>query len=426
MKIYNLIFLFILFGCTSLSQKLQTLLEKKEPVVSVQPKKINNFCENKMRPQFLLEDSSYSQSIFNKNNSLSFVEKFVIISLIELGRRPDITSPYSRLQVIAKINGNFKYYDFKPEKLDDSLKIPFLYGLNILLKQNNSPQSLAMLAKLVDSSGSNFYAVSKEFENFLLQNKKDIQKNAELSKIYLKGDEVLTKFETFLKPNLQKSIDTFNKKKLFDNNHYNYLNENLNSTNIDENKNSTSCNFNIKEDVLSTKELAFDTDYTSNSFAYAENENYMVAITSSNISKPIELKDQFFLNAKVLRSPLPVCHLSNIGLNLDMILTSTIGRNPSQHLKHLLNYDIINSTSLELVSNTLNFARHLFLKNPDRILYESKKGRKEQLNFFLQMDFPIYHVDQIGDMMGIVNYKKNKFSNIIKDERSSKELTCIP
>lgn len=413
-------------SCSSLSQKLQNLLETKNGQTAVETKKITSYCENKNNTQSLLEDPQFSTSAPFKNSQLSFIEKSVLLSLIEMERRPDITSPYSRLQVVTKINGEFQYYDFRPKNLDDDTKISFLYGLDFLLKQNHSPNSLLSLVNFIERSWPAHYLVSSDFETFLSQNKSDIQKNSELSKQYLKGDEILTRFESFTRSSIQKSIISFQKKNLFDSAHYIDSKNNLSYSSAGKDNNITRCNFDINKDSFTPDDVFFESEYSSNSFAFSDNDNFFMAITSSHSKKPIELKDEFFLKARPAATPLPICHLQNPSLNFELVIASTTGRNPSQHIKHLIDYDLINSFNFETLGHTLNFARHLFLTNPDRILYESKKGRKEQLNFFLQMNFPIYHVDQLGEIVAMANYKRNKHNSIMRDDRSNKQLICTP
>jgi hypothetical protein len=427
MKKYKLLFIFIIFiisGCTSLSQKLQSILEKKETVNTVEPKKVTNYCEDDENTQALLEDPQFISGPIFKTTSFTFIEKAVLISLIEMERRPDITSPYSRLQVMAQINGQYQYYDFHPKDLNDDTKISYLYGLDFLLKKNHSKYSLSSLVKFIDRSWTPHYLVSSEFAGFLAQNKIDIQKNNILSKHYLKGDEILTKFETFDRPNLQKSLAIFEKQKLFDDSFYEHSKNDLFSSNTKDN--SVRCNFDINKDFFTSDDLFFDKEYSSNSFAFSENNNYFIAVASSQIKKPIELKDEFYFSAKPASTPLPTCLLYNPVLKSELSIISTTGRNPSQHIKHLIDYDLNNAPSKEPLTHTLNFARHLFLSNPDRILYESNRGRREQLNFFLQMNFPIYHVDQLGDILALVHNQNDKTNSIIKDDRSNKKLLCIP
>ncbi|MDD4976334.1 MAG: hypothetical protein PHY93_18390 [Bacteriovorax sp.] len=123
---------------------------------------------------------------------------------------------------------------------------------------------------------------------------------------------------------------------------------------------------------------------------------------------------------------MPVCQFNN-SLQ-DIILFSTSGRNPAQHLKHLVSYDISLVDSFQSLEELLKFSRHLFLSNPDRILYESKRGRKSQLDFFLSMNFPIYHVEALGDIIGAGIFKnaRREDLSLIADDRSKARLWCSP
>lgn len=428
MKVYNFLFIFLLLlsSCTSLSQKLQNFLETKSGLSAPETKKAPLFCENKSHSQFLFEDPQFLTSTQFKNAPFNFIEKSVLLSLLEMQRRPDIVGPYSRLQVITKINNEIKYYDFRPKNLDDDTKISYLFGLDFLLKKYNSKNSINSITNFLERSWPPHYLVSSELEIFLAKNKTDIQKNTELSKLFLKGDETLTRFETFSRGNLQKSIAAFTKKKLFDKENYEFAKNDLSFTTTNNDQSTILCNFDESKNSFTPDDLFFELAYSSHSFSFTENDNYFLAIASSHLKTPVDLKDEYYLRARPAASPIPVCLLKNPNLKLDIALTSTIGRNPSQHIKHLIDYDLINSKSPFTLSHTVNFARHLFLSNPDRILYESKKGRKEQLNFFLQMNFPIYHAEQLGEVTTIASYYENKYNVVIKDERTNKQLLCIP
>ncbi|MCO4795058.1 MAG: hypothetical protein KC493_15180, partial [Bacteriovoracaceae bacterium] len=66
--------------------------------------------------------------------------------------------------------------------------------------------------------------------------------------------------------------------------------------------------------------------------------------------------------------------------------------------------------------------RHLFLQNPNRLLYESEKGSKDQLANFLKLDFPIYHKQNLGLVYGHALVKnKNSF---ILDHRGRGAQNC--
>jgi len=140
----------------------------------------------------------------------------------------------------------------------------------------------------------------------------------------------------------------------------------------------------------------------------------------------INIDGTHFLNTQSGLTPLPICLFSN--KLQDIALFSLGERDPAQHLKHFISYEIARVDSFQSLEKLLNFSRHLFLNEPDRILYESKKGRKAQLDFFLTMNFPIYHVDSLGDVFGFAKFKgkKTEDRSLIIDDRSQARIWCGP
>ena len=72
----------------------------------------------------------------------------------------------------------------------------------------------------------------------------------------------------------------------------------------------------------------------------------------------------------------------------------------------------------------MKFTRHLFLKNPDRLLFESLKARPEQLSFYYTMNIPLYHMDKIGNALLFGQFPKRKEATFILDERATGEMRC--
>lgn len=93
-------------------------------------------------------------------------------------------------------------------------------------------------------------------------------------------------------------------------------------------------------------------------------------------------KMSYFMKSRPTAFPLPICEFK--GKNQQIVLFSSEGRNPVQHLQHLEAYEIDQVDSAHTLNQLLGFSRHLFLSNPDRILYESKRGRKRPARFLLR------------------------------------------
>lgn len=421
-----------LIGCSLFTQKVESLTATNpNEQKSEAPVKRNLFCDEKSKIQLLLEDDSalkfyrsFSDNIFDKN-AYSFIQKSVLLSLIELSRRPDEASPSSRLQYYLKYNGKSYYFDFRPKNLEDNSKMSFLKGLDYMLEKFDSSKSLGQLADTLDTNLPQNIQVSSELENFLIRYKKEIIKNESLANIFMKGDEVLTRHETFKRTSLKKIILLFNATKNKDIDTYEFDKNALFKIESKDSNLDLQCNTDINKDTPIKEELFLTDQKRSHYFGFNQGDNFFLATTSANIDKPLKNYDStYFMKSSPSPIPLPICKF-NTQIE-DIILFSTSGRSPGQHLKHFVNYDIGQVDSIHSLNELLRFSRHLFLTTPNRILYESKKGRKTQLDFFLNMNFPIYHVENLGDVIGIANFNKgsSKEKSLIADERSKARLWC--
>lgn len=392
------------------------------------PIRKNLFCFQEHGPQLLLEDDStikyYQQfipSLF-ESKSFSFIQKAAMLSLIEMSRRPDEASPSARLQFFLRYKNNNYYFDFVPKDIDSAPGMPYLTGVETLLKNFDSTKGLGEIAEKLDTLLPPNLNVSQEFESFLYNNRADLIKNDFLASVFFKGDEVLTKHESFKRISLKKLIAYYRLKKLSDEGLYFSSKNSLSTIATDHPDLSLKCNVNIDQENYGKEG---QDQKKSHSFSLKEGNNYFIAVSSAIVEKPFETYDStYFFKAKSSSLPLPVCHLKN--KRQDLILFSTTGRDPAQHLKHLISYDLHGADSFLALGELLNFSRHLFLDDPGRILYESKRGRKSQLDFFLSMNFPIYHVETLGDIIGAAAFKNGNREDrsLIVDERGQAKIWC--
>jgi hypothetical protein len=413
MKIFNLLLLISLLSCSKLTEKISDQDNSVLLVANLIKKKSCNF----EKTQLLISDSSslnYYDSFF-KNKSfaeLSTIEKATILFFSEFYRRPDLSSLQSQIQLIEITNNEVQYYDFNSSKLPENQRA--LYTFDYLL-QKNKLKSISQLFELFISIIPHQIPVDEGFEQFVKENKAQIYDNSTLSKFWLKGDEPITRFETF-----SSEYDFGNIKK--------YKRPDLsllafNTLDFHENKDfsSINCNFdfNSEKDNLYIDKAEND---LINYIAIKEVNKTVILISSSIKHDQFISKTDTILKVKQKSPPIPICIFKNKNQNSLVVATSINGRSKSQHLKHLIDYEIYNSTDFSQVNEILNFSRHLFLNSPDRILYESKRGRKDQLEFFLSMNFPIYHADKIGNIIGLSCFGTN--CNLINDDRNNSELKC--
>lgn len=433
MKFFSFVFVaFTISGCSYFANKFESLSQSKNNFSQkmLLPAKIN-YCTTESKIQFISEDEALIKFYTNfnpliiENNKLSFVQKAVMFSLIEMARRPDVASPYARLQVYLKYNGKNYYYDFRPKKLDDDAKMSFLKGLEILTLKFIPGQSLTTLAATLDKLVPVGLNVSAEFENFLKDNRTDIIKNSVLINYFTKGDEILTKYETFNRLSFKSIIQQY-ENGYSTNSDYVFEMNGLFPNKTQNEKIQANCNYDLQKDTTQKDDLILSDLKKAHTIGLRDGENYFLAVSSATLVKPFttSAKLGYFIKAQPTALPLPICELK--GPNEEIVLFSTEGRNPFQHLQHLFSYGLDQVNSIYSLNELLNFSRHLFLSNPDRILYESKKGRRAQLDFFLAMNFPIYHVESLGNIYGHANFEnEKKISNGLQiDDRSQARLWC--
>jgi hypothetical protein len=424
-----LILIFTFPGCSYLSKKFESMAENKNSPSPVVIPKIN-YCAPNSRLQYISEDE-YSLKFYRtlhpvlfENKNISFAQKAVMLSLLELSRRPDQASPSSRLQVYLKLNGKTFYYDFRPKKLEDDTKMPYLKGLDHLTKEFIPKSGLRAIASYMDSVIPKNINVSLEFEKFLRENQKDIVKNDTLTDHFIKGDEPITKYETFPRVVYKNIVDQYNATSAKDVD-YEFDKNTLNNNNSKNKNFQVNCNYDLSKETTLSEEILNSEQKKTHYMGMSEGENFFLAVSSGTLFRPFKTgKMGYFMKTRSSAVPLPICEFK--GKNQEIVLFSSEGRNPVQHLQHLEAYEIDQVDSVVALNELLSFSRHLFLSSPERILYESKRGRKAQLDFFLEMNFPIYHVDSIGNIFGHANFRNDKRQEAVlySDDRSSARLWC--
>lgn len=435
--ILTLTLLFTVTGCSFFTSRFESLAAKNNKSITRTSAHKMNFCANHERIQYISEDENslpfYRQlgpSLFD-NKNIPFMQKAIMLSLIEMSRRPDEASPYSRLQVFFQYNNQTYYYDFSPKKFDKNLKMPFLKGLEVLTKKFVPTQNLLAIASSLDSIVPKDMSVGIDFEHFLRENKADILKSDFLTERFLKGDEILTKYETFERVNYRNIIAHYMQPAYSKNEDYDYEANGIEFYKTNKDNFQIRCNVNLDSNAMSRDNTFLQDKKNSHYIGFKEGDNFFLALSSNNLIRPFSTeKSTYFIKSQAVSEPLPVCQFK--GANQDIVLFSSSGRNPTQHLQHLVSYEINLIESPAAFNELLNFSRHLFLTNPDRILYESKRGRKSQLEFFLAMNFPIYHIDSLGDLFGYASFKREINGNVkleknlYIDDRNNTRLWCKP
>ncbi len=416
-------------SCTYFSQTIDTLaLANQGQNNNLEMSKVN-FCSEKTKYQFLTEDAptkkfyrALEDKIFQKN--YPFIQKGIMMALIELIRRPDLISPSSRLQIYLKQGGKIHYFDFRPVNLEDDTKHSFIKGLEYLAKNFLGQKNLQPISNLLDTIIPLQILVSQQFESFLKQHKNELQKNELMTAQFFKGDETITRYETFTRMSFKNITNYYSIAQSPFSESYEWSKNPLVTTTSKLGV-AIKCNTALESESSFSDEILSSENKKTNTMGIIEGENIFLLVSSGILQKPLKFENNFyFMKMRPNPFPSPLCEFSDQQKKL--VLFSAKGRSPGQHLKHLISYEIEQINNPVALNELLKFSRHLFLPDPDRILYESKKGRKAQLDFFLSMNFPIYHVESLGEVFGSISYteaQQQKISLII-DERNTTGLTC--
>lgn len=424
---FILIISFVVSSCSFFTQKIDDLAQKNQtPTENLQYKK-ENYCEEKTRLQYFAEDESALKFFRNLdlfNRKIPFVQKAIMYSLLEMNRRPDLISPSSRLQVYLKLDGSTYYFDFYPNDLNNSSNYSYMRGLGFLSEKFLKGTTLSAIADDMDNLVPQQMPVSQELEDFLHDFRSELQQSEMMTSRFFKGDETITRYETFHRMSFKNIVNNFSVSKAnavnFDIDKYKLTPFGQKSADMNVN-----CNVDLNKNNGIADEILSSSNARTHTMGFIEGENTFLAVSTGVFQRPLKFEKNFiFVQMRPSPFPAPLCEFKDHGVSLSLF--SAKGRSPSQHLKHLIAYEIGKVQTPAEVNELLKFSRHLFLNDPDRILYESKRGRKTQLDFFLAMNFPIYHADSLGDVFGSITYPKDgqKKLSLVIDDRDTSRLSC--
>ncbi|TNF27061.1 MAG: hypothetical protein EP319_12465 [Deltaproteobacteria bacterium] len=420
MRTEYLISLFCFFslisGCANYLYKLDEKKWDKNLIVVKNPP----LCENFKSKYNFFGENKDSVAIINeffqqKFANLNLEEAAVLWSLIQLKIRPDLFNPMSRLQIFKVKNDNPEYYDFSSSNKEAS---PLLHGLNTFLAKNGSKFTLSRLSRMLLEYESIQIPIGDGFSEFIQAKKSELKNNPIFYRNYFKAGLEIRKGESL--PTLSYTNMLDNIYKIKDDKEY-IINTLLFSGN--QSNYSYACNFDLnlyKKGIYLISEQPHPESWSIG--ISDQNGNHIFVVAGNTFKGLNPIQNSYFITPELstVTTPKKFCFIKN--QKNKMTIISTKGRDPAQHLYHIMNYDILNSDNLKEAQEYINFPRHLFLQNPNRMLYESEKGSPEQLSNFLKLDFPLYHKQNLGLVYGHGNVLgKNSF---LLDHRGPAVVSC--
>ena len=318
--------------------------------------------------------------------------------------RPDATNWNGRLQFYIHQDGQEYYYDFH-ENLSNFEDALFTFN-----KERITNIPMSYLLNMAKTHFPKKFTVQKKLSEFLTTNK-DLLSHSKFKKYY-RLDKALQKGETFsfnptkFKPTY-KSLKLRKPSPFFDSLENDHL----------------KCNFDSKL-YNSGIFIIHKDNIKENSFAIVNKNGDFAFITTSSgpITKAATHLGQSQVEVPEFNTPL--CKYKDQSKEIITIASQT--RDSGQLLHHLNQYKYYHSSNLNELIQYTSYARHLFLINPPRMLYESKRGTAKELNSFLSLNFPVYHASSIGQVQSIAKFgSDSKTYTYLQDERVKVYQSCL-
>lgn len=409
----------LLFSCSFFIDRFdKDLLEEKGIATKSTMKQTH--CEIIQKNIYLAENkNSIDQYKILKDNlakriPLSFIDQVVLWSFVQMNVRPDLSSPTSKYQVFLRIDDEDYFYNSFSK---DNTGYPQIHLLESLLKEFKSRYSLIDLIDLYDKYFPAQLTVTKDFEAFLAQNQLQIKKNAVLNDFYIRGDETLKQGETLPRISFRKLYQFYKKNKTTKYEVTNFLFESKDAQGL-----QSSCNFEMslyKNSIF----LINDDLLQAHSFGLKQGKNmFMGASSQSNVQISPVANLPFFQGNSNTRSA-AMCHFANEKNASEMWFVSSHSRDPGQHIFHLVEYGLSDIDDIRALDTMVKFSRHQFLKNPVRLVIESRRSSVKQVDELLKLNIPIYNSKKLGKIWGYFRSKKQ--SSFLLDDRRDGHIECL-
>ena len=161
-------------------------------------------------------------------------------------------------------------------------------------------------------------------------------------------------------------------------------------------------------------------ELTSNIFGIKYGKDSALIVTSNNYGTIKSLSDTIYFKNQTTKAEASIC-MSKTRENTLWLISSN-SRDPSQILSNLITRNIFQAKTKDKVHSILNTPRLLRLKNPSRLIFESERSSRRELEVLHSFNTPIYSQYSLGIVSAY--FEGKKASSFINDNRSSASLTC--
>lgn len=417
--------LFFLSSCSFLLDKFDQTQRGFSPKSVIQ----KTLCEEPTSRSLVGESERFNThfvSFLDKLNRrgirLNFIDKVVLLSLLNMNLRPDVVTPTSAFTFyIRDEKGEEFFFDFRKKSLEnDSRPWSGFWAFEYLLKTFKSRFDLANLISMIERDYSHHFEVTSSLGHFFGENVANLRKNKTFASSFFINNEVLRVGETLPDLAFSHLWKSYRNQFQTQNNDI-FLKNTLMQFKDSSNQGTTlSCNFdmNLYDNTIL---LISEKDFPSYSFGYQEEKTFVLVSSSQDIGAFEDLDAAPIFKGNSNIRPPSLCHY-HTDQGGSGIFMSTKGRDPGQHLYHLFVYSKDRISSRQKIDEALKLPRHIFLTSPLRLIYESYRGNDQKLEKLLQLNFPIYHAAALGRIWGLVSSENDR--GFVLDDRYQSEIWC--
>jgi hypothetical protein len=394
--------LFLLFSCSHYIN----YIEKKQELELVKTKQAPLWCKSTPKINIIHDDLNTLEEV-NKilpSYDIPITDLGILLSLYQTIVRPDATDWNSRVQLHYKMGKEEFHMDFGPQ-----YKLPFFNALLSLEKKGGTKFTLNYWRRYLNSSLPKRIKLQKKLNEFISLNEAEFLALKSINKRFFRLNKPLQPNETFYRPSI-----LFPKRPQYSQPQpYSYP--------IEKKEENFQCSFDSGLYQKGIFLISHNKDSENSFGVIKDNGDYFYAVTKKIYKGFKDSNRQSLFPGQTAQSLNPYCTFkTDLG---SVLLMSYNSRDSGQLLYHLYNYGVKEAKSPQDLYSFISYPRHQFLLRPGRLLYESERGNKGQLRYFLSLDFPVYHVKNLGTILGLWSEKKQ--TTFISDPRVKTNQSCL-
>lgn len=413
----------VLFSCQTTLRLLET--DKEEQYLNYQEE--SNYCTEARALEFssdhpYLIDLAVREIVpLYSKGVLSFREVIQLYSLMHLMIAPDRFGPSARFQYLLSdsIKSNVLYQDvFAKDPLRSHSS--FLLGVKAI-----APNSLNKTLALADKITPARVPVDKGLADFLEQNKGSLLEIKGAKETYFKGELSLQEGESFARLRLADLKRAFRK---IDAPTYYYQSPHLFGSQAIAADSKWNCSFDIGIYTNSIYLVRPEQTISSGLFGVRAAKGQWFLASSIFNPEKIEVHPEVPTLWRATESAPPAAMCFRKEAEHTMALVSTQDRDPGQHLFHLIELEKKAMDDLTAVKTYLDFTRYLILFAPERIVLESRRASKDQIEQYLRLPIPLYHAEKLGKIWAYGEFPAQNATShgFVLDGREQGFLSCGP